>query len=194
MKSKMLVINGHPDAQSYCASLAKAYTEGVQENSKAQVRNIDLSSISFDLNLQYGYGKRMELENELLEAQEMIRWADHLIFVYPIWWGSTPAVLKGFIDRVFLPGFAFKYRQHSPLWDKLLLGKSAHLIVTSDTPAWYNRLVYHRAGLNVMKRNVLHFCGIKPVRITEIGPIRPSTSDQRDKWISHVRELGAKLS
>lgn len=194
MKSKMLVINGHPDAQSYCTSLAKAYTEGVQENSKAQVRNIDLSSISFELNLQYGYRKRTELENELLQAQEMIRWADHLIFVYPIWWGSMPAVLKGFIDRIFLPGFAYKHRPNSQLWDKLLMGKSAHLIVTSDTPAWYNRLVYHRAGLNVMKRNVLHFCGIKPVSITEIGPIRPSTSGQRNKWIAHVRELGTKLS
>lgn len=193
MKTKMLVINGHPDPQSYCAALAKAYIEGVQENSKAQVRVIELSSISFDLNLQHGYGKGTELENDLLEAQEMIRWADHLIFVYPIWWGGTPAVLKGFIDRVFLPGFAFKYKRHSPLWDKLLLGKSARLIVTSDTPAWFNRLVYHRVGLNVMKRNVLHFCGIKPVRISEIGPIRGSTFNQREKWIAHVRELGVKL-
>ncbi|MDQ1909957.1 NAD(P)H-dependent oxidoreductase [Paenibacillus sp. GD4] len=191
MKSNILIIMGHPDSQSYCAALSAAYKAGAA-GSQADVREIDLSLIRFDPNLKYGYRQRTELEEDLKEAQQLIRWADHLVFIYPTWWGSMPAVLKGFIDRVFLPGFAFKYREHSPLWDKLLSGKSAHLIVTMDTPPWYNRWIYRHAGHQVMKRNILHFCGIKPVRITEIGPVRPSSEELRTKWLDKVRRLGSK--
>lgn len=191
MKTKIVIINGHPDPRSFCASLTEAYRNGAAD-SGAEVRSIDLSHIRFEPILKYGYRQRTELEPELLEAQELIRWADHLVFVYPTWWGTMPAVLKGFIDRIFLPGFAFKYRENSQLWEKLLNGKTAHLLVTMDTPSWYNRWIYKHAGHNVMKRNILHFCGIKPVRVTEIGPVRPSTKEQRTKWLEQAAKLGAK--
>lgn len=193
MKSKILVINGHPDSQSFCSALSEAYIEGAISNN-AEVRTIDLSKIQFDLNLKFGYRQRTELEKDLIEAQKLITWADHLVFVYPTWWGAMPAILKGFIDRVFLPGFAFKYRENSNLWDKLLRGKSAHLIVTMDTPPWYNRWIYKRAGHNVMKRNILQFCGITPVRVTEIGPVKPSSAELRAKWLHKVKKLGSKLA
>ncbi|WP_028558992.1 NAD(P)H-dependent oxidoreductase [Paenibacillus pinihumi] len=185
------IIIGHPDSASYCSALAAAYAKGANA-SGADVRFIDLSRISFNPNLEYGYRKRTELEADLLEAQDTIRWADHLVFVYPIWWGTMPAILKGFIDRVFLPGFAYKYRPNSMLWDKLLEGKSARLIVTMDTPPWYNRLVYRQAGHTVMKRATLQFCGIKPVRITEIGPVKGSSDQKRAQWLSRIEALGAK--
>ncbi|MFE5318906.1 NAD(P)H-dependent oxidoreductase [Paenibacillus sp. NPDC056579] len=193
MKSKIVVINGHPDPQSFCSALADAYKEGALSRN-AQVRTIDLSKISFDPNLKHGYRQRTELEDDLLEAQELIRWAEHIVIVYPTWWGTMPAVLKGFFDRVFLPGFAYKYREHSPLWDKLLTGKTAHMIVTMDTPSWYNRWIYRHAGHNVMKRNILQFCGINPVRITEISQVKPSTAERRTQWLSKVTKLGAKLA
>ncbi|CAM3728110.1 NAD(P)H-dependent oxidoreductase [Marinicrinis lubricantis] len=189
----ILVINGHPDPESFCSALSKAYIKGAESRS-AQIRTIDLSKLSFNLNLKYGYRKRTDLEEELVDAQDMIRWADHLVFVYPIWWGAMPAVLKGFIDRVFLPGFAFKYRENSVLWDKLLQGKSARLIVTMDTPSWYNRWIYWNAGHLVMKRNILNFCGIKPVKVTEITPVKPSTPEKRRKWLEMVQRIGEKLA
>jgi putative NADPH-quinone reductase len=194
MKSNILIITGHPDSQSYCSALANAYRLGAAERGNVQVREIDLGKIDFDPNLQFGYRQRTELEEDLKQAQELIRWADHLVFVYPTWWGSMPAILKGFVDRIFLPGFAFKYRDNSSLWDKLLKGKTAHLIVTSDTPSWYNKLIYRSAGHNVMRRNILQFCGITPVRITEIGPVRPSTEQLRAKWLDKVKRLGSKLA
>lgn len=191
MKRKILIVTGHPDAQSYCSALSDAYAEGAS-SSKAEIRRIDLSAITFNPNLQFGYRQRTELEKDLVEAQELIRWADHLVFVYPTWWGTMPAILKGFFDRVLLPGFAFKYRENSSLWDKLLTGKTAHLIVTADTPSWYNRLIYRQAGHIVIKKNILGFCGIKTVRLTEIGPIIPSTQEKRVQWLDKVKELGAK--
>jgi putative NADPH-quinone reductase len=88
----------------------------------------------------------------LINAQNDITWAEHLTLVYPIWWGGIPALLKGFFDRVFLPGFAFKYRKGSPFPDKLLKGRTAHLLVTMDTPPWYYRWVYRMPGLHQMRK------------------------------------------
>lgn len=105
-----------------------------------------------------------------------------------------PAILKGFIDRVFLPGFAYKYRENSSFIDKLLSGKSAHLIVTADTPYWYNKLAYKNAEYNVMKRNILKFCGVSPVRVTELGPIKGSSDKLRTQWLAKVKQLGSKLA
>lgn len=189
---KIAIINGHPYEESFCAGLTAAYEKGAIA-SGAQVRRMDLSRMNFDPNLKYGYSRRMELEKDLIDAQEVMRWADHLVFVYPIWWGTMPALMKGFFDRTFLPGFAYNYRPNSVLWDKLLSGKSARLIVTMDTPSWYNRFVYKSAGHNIMKHAILNFSGIKPVRITEIGPIKGSTDQARAKWLDKVQALGSKL-
>lgn len=189
----ILVIIGHPDPESYCSALAHAYMEGAKGKA-TQIRTIDLSQISFDPNLKYGYRKRTELEDDLKEAQDLIRWADHLVIVYPTWWGTMPAILKGFFDRVLLPGFAYKYREGSPLWDKLLTGKTAHVMVTMDTPSWYNRLIYWQAGHLVMKRNILKFCGIKPVRVTEISGVNAAAEEKRRKWLEKVKQLGERLA
>ncbi len=129
----------------------------------------------------------------MIESQELIQWASHLVFVYPTWWGTMPAMLKGFIDRVFLPGFAFQYRKDSMWWDKLLKGKSARIIVTMDTPPWYYLLFYGRPGHNAIKKSVLEFCGIKPVKISSIGPVKHSKDRKRKAWLNNVQKLGEKL-
>ncbi|WP_054023490.1 NAD(P)H-dependent oxidoreductase [Bacillus sp. FJAT-28004] len=190
---KILIIQGNPNKTSYCSALAKAYGDGAVQGG-AEVRIINLHELSFNPNLAFGYAKRTELEPDLLEAQASIKWADHLVFIYPTWWGTLPALLKGFLDRVLLPGFAFKYREGSVLWDKLLSGKTARLIVTMDTPVWYNRFVYGQPGHRAMKIATLQFCGIKPVRITNIGPVKGSSDIKRGKWLAIVGKLGNKGS
>lgn len=193
MRPNIAIINGHPYAKSYCTALSEAYKKGAIA-SGSEVRSIHIGDLTFEPNLKYGYHQRLELEEDLLAAQETIRWADHLVFVYPIWWGTVPAILKGFIDRVFLPGFAYRYRPNSMFWDKLLSGKSARLIVTMDTPSWYYRWVYKQAGHHVMKRGTLQFSGVNPVKITEIAPVKSSTDKQREKWLADVEKLGLKRS
>ena len=124
------------------------------------------------------------------DFQNEIKKAEHLVFVYPNWWGTYPALLKGFIDRVFLPKFAFKIQEKSPLPEKLLKGKSARLIVTMDTPLWYYNLIYKKSGHNSMKKSILNFCGIKPVKITAFEPIKSSTEEKRKLWLNKVEKLG----
>lgn len=189
--SKILIINGHPDKESYCFALAESYKKGAIK-SGAEVKEIVLADLDFSTNLQFGYRKRTELEPCLQVSWEKIQWADHLVWIYPVWWGSIPALLKGFIDRVFLPGFVFKKRENSLWWDKLLTGKSARIITTLDQPAWYYWLVYKQPSTNAMKKLTLEFCGVKPVRVTTIGPIRLSKDDYRNKWLAKIENLGLK--
>ena len=137
--------------------------------------------------------KNFKLEEDLIKAQQDIQFADHLVFVYPTWWGTQPALLKGFIDRVFVPGFAFDYIDNSVHWKKHLKGKSARLIVTMDAPKWYNWLVYKNAGHNAMKKAVLNYCGIDPVKITAFGPVKTSTENQRKLWTQTVFKQGQKM-
>ncbi len=186
---RILLINGHPDAESYNSALAEAYRRGAQTTG-AEIREIRVRELDFNINLQFGYRRRTDLEPDLLEAQALIRWAEHLVWIYPVWWGSQPALLKGFIDRVFLPGFAFQKRENSLWWDKLLTGKSARIICTLDQPAWYYRLIYRQPSHHAMKKLTLEFCGIKPVRITTIGPIRLSKADFRAYWVRKIERLG----
>lgn len=189
---KILIINGHPDRLSYCAALVAAYKNGAEE-SNAEIQEIVVADLQFNFNLSFGYRQRTELEPDLLEAQEKIKWAEHIVWVYPVWWGGLPALLKGFIDRTFLPGFAFGRRENSLWWDKLLTGKTARIITTLDQPAWYYWLVNGRPTYYSMKKMTLEFCGIKPVRTTTIGPLRLSSEEYRKKWLSRVEKLGRKL-
>jgi putative NADPH-quinone reductase len=135
----------------------------------------------------------MELEPDLQNAQEKIKWADHLVWVHPVWWGSLPALLKGFIDRVFLPGFAFKYRENSVMWDRLLSGKTAHIITTMDSPVWYYKLFTGKPGINQLKKATLEFCGVKPVKVTCMGMVRKSTELSREKWLLKIKKAGSRL-
>lgn len=192
MSKRILVILGHPSHDSFCGAIADTYMEGARAAGH-DVRFMDLGGLSFDPVLRTGYAAAQELEPDLVAAQDDIRWAEHLVFVYPIWWGAMPALLKGFIDRVFLPGFAFKYRSGSPLWDRLLAGRSAHLFVTMDSPPWYYRWVYRMPGHQQMRRTILEFSGVKPVAITSFGPVRGSTVQQREKWLDRVKGFGGRV-
>lgn len=185
----ILLINGHPDKESFCFALAESYIKGAKK-SGAKFKVVRLIDLKFNPILLSGYRKVSELEPDLIQAQKDILEANHLVFVYPNWWSTYPALLKGFIDRVFLPNFAFKYHEKGPFWDKLFKGKSAQLIVTMDTPSWYYWLINRRPGHNSMKIGILEFSGVKPVMIKTFAPIKSSNAAKRKQWLDEVEELG----
>lgn len=192
MNRRVLVILGHPVADSLCGALARSYSDAAA-GSGHEVRRINLGELSFDPLLRHGYAEPQELEPDLVEAQRQLRWAEHVVFVYPTWWGSMPALMKGFIDRTFLPGFAFKYHRRSPLWTRLLAGRTAELLITMDTPPLFNRLVNLSPGERQMKRSVLQFTGLRPTRATSFGKVRGSSPAKRAKWIAKAGRLGREL-
>ena len=188
---RILMIVGTPKADSLCHALGEAYAVGARREGHV-VRQLKLGDMQFDPVLHDGYAQSQNLEPDLLEAQRQIHWAEHLVFVYPVWWGGLPALLKGFFDRVFLPGFAFKYRNRSQLWDKLLTGRTADLLVTMDTPPWYYRWIYRDPGISQIRATILQFCGIRPVRVSRVGAVRSSSPEQRNRWLALAAELGSR--
>lgn len=189
---RVLVVSAHAPTGSYGAALAETYVNQARHIGH-QVRFVNLNMLQFDPVLHGGYRSVQPLEQDLQTAQDAIRWAEHLTFIYPIWWGSLPAVLKGFLDRVFLPGFAFKYQPEKAFPEKLLKGRSAHIVATMDTPPWYFRWIYWAPGLRQLKKNTLEFCGVQPVRSLAFGPVLGSSSRQRAQWLEKMRDLAETL-
>lgn len=191
MPKRILVLNGHPDPESYNVALTEAYVQGAQAGG-AEVRVLHIRELDFNPNLEYGYRKRTELEPDLLAAREDIQWCQHLAVVHPVWWGSLPAIFKGFIDRLFLPGFAFEKREGSVWWDKLLSGRSGRIITTMDQPGLYYRIRYGQPSIRAMKALTMRFVGIWPVRTLVIGPIRLSKDAFRAKALKKAEAAGRR--
>ena len=189
---KVLIINGHPDKESYNTGLANSYYKGLKTTNSI-IDRIDLFDLNFDPNLKFGYRKRCDLEPDLQDSIAKIKEADHLVWVFPMWWYSIPAQLKGFIDRTFLPGIAFESVEGKSLPKKLFIDKTARLIITSDTPRWYDYLFMKSPAINQFKKGTLEFCGVKPVKVTYIAPIKNSTVVFREKWLEKVYQLGVKM-
>ncbi|MEW6445127.1 MAG: NAD(P)H-dependent oxidoreductase [Pseudomonadota bacterium] len=188
---RILIILGHPDHETFCGALEDAYARGAGM-AGAEVRRLNLGDLDFDPLLHQGYKVIQELEPDLKHAQDAIRWAEHMVIVYPTWWGDMPALMKGFFDRALLPGFGYRFL--SPWrWQKLLKGRSARLIVTMDTPPILHWLLYGAPGVRLVKNAILGFCGVGPVRVSAFGPVRHVTDRQRANWIARVEMLGRRM-
>ncbi|MGP9803050.1 NAD(P)H-dependent oxidoreductase [Rheinheimera sp. NSM] len=192
MSSKnVLIISVHSDAERLGPALATAYADTATVAGH-NVRWLQLDKLNFNPVLP-GYRNAPPLEPDLQAAQADLLWAEHISLVYPIWWGGVPALLKGFLDRVLLPGFAFKYQPGKKYPQPLLSGKTAHLLLTMDTPPWYFRWVYRAPGLQQISRTTLAFCGIKPLKSIMLGPVISSTLPQRQRWLQQAVKLAQGL-
>ena len=187
MKKKILVINGHSVKDSFCEGLAKSYIQGAKKGG-ADVRSINLYDVDFKPVLSSK--KNQVLEKDLKNIQKDIKWADHLVFVYPIWWGDMPALMKGFFDRVFTPGFAYDPKNKKlGLPRGLLTGKSARAIITMGAPTYVYRYVFRKPATRILKYS-LNYCGIKNIKVNHFGGIDSSSTEQRKNLIEKVRDVG----
>ena len=160
MSGKLFIWVGHPGETSLSHGLADAYQRGAEAQG-AEVRRMNLFDMDFDPALTHGYRQRKDHEPDLVEFLDNTLWADHLAWFHPMWWGGMPAKMQGAIDRTFLPGITFAYRENSSLWDKLLKGKTADVTVTADTPGWFLKFMYGNALKHRMTKQVLGFTGVK---------------------------------
>ncbi|PIE10698.1 MAG: oxidoreductase [Rhodobacterales bacterium] len=191
MTRKILILNGHPKPGAFCDALAKAAAEGA---TGSDLRQVALCDLRFDPNLRMGYDTVQELEPDLEALWRDLEWCDHLILVHPLWWGSAPALLKGAFDRLLLPGRAYLYEDGKPLPKKLLEGRTANVILTADTPGWYFRLVYRRAWLQILRKQILGFCGIRIRNVLYLASIRGSTAPRRARMLEKARALGRRAA
>lgn len=188
----VLIVLGHPRTDSLSYALGRAYEKGARA-AGAAVQRLPLATMDFELNVMADSPRAQAFEDDIRRARRLIRWADHLVFVYPTWWGTVPALLKGFLDRVLTAGFAFNEVEGGTGYEGLLTDKSAQLITTMDTPRWVYRWLYGKPGHNAMRHATLRFCGVWPVRVSAFGPVRSSTRSERRRWLKQVRRLGEQL-
>jgi putative NADPH-quinone reductase/1,4-dihydroxy-2-naphthoate octaprenyltransferase len=189
---RCLLILAHPRRDSLCGALFDACADGARQ-AGVECRELILSEMHFDPDVHTVSPEQQALEPDLLRAQRDIHWAEHLIFVYPTWWGTFPALLKGFLDRVLTPGFAFRHVTHDR-WDMLLSGRTADLITTMDTPPLIYRFIYRAPGQQALARATLGYCGIRSAHIETFGPVIAADSGQRQQWLDRARSIGSRLS
>lgn len=188
----ILLIDGHPDAGRLTSHLLDIYQSALPEG--VTVRRVAVRDLAFDPILHHGYAKRTEWEEDLHSFAEMLDACDHLVIAFPMWWGSEPALVKGLVDRVFLPGFTFAYHDDDQWWDRLMEGRSADAIVTMDTPRFFLLLMYWDAIIRRWKGQVLGFCGFKPVRFLALGPVKKGEAEKRlPKWRSRIERLARSI-
>lgn len=176
-----------------CAGHSPTPTEKAQAKQAPRCARLDLATLDFDPHVHTPYPNQQAFENDILKARELILWAEHLVFVYPTWWGTMPALLKGFLDRVLTPDFAFRTCEGGTGYQGLLGGRSAQLITTMDTPPLIHRLIYRQPGRNAMARATLGFCGIRPVRSLVCGSVKDASLQQRQHWLEQARRHGRSL-
>ena len=192
MSRKILVLDGHPAADSFCGALAGAYADRATTGGN-EVRPIALSALSFDPDLgtsSFRNTKPWEPDLEAFFAN--LEWCEHLVLVHPLWWGGMPAKLKGLIDRVFLPGKTFKYVKGKPLPDKLMEGRTSEVFVTADTPGWFFRWMYGAGIQKQTQKQILNFCGLKMTAYHWVAPIMGSGDADREKMLARAAKLGGR--
>ena len=189
---RILLIDGHPDADRLSAHLLNHYSANCPEGT--MIDRIAIRDIAFDPILKKGYTVRQDWEPALVEAARLIDACDHVVFAFPMWWGAEPALLKGFIDRALVPHFAFRYREQGELWDRLLGGRSADALVTMDTPSLFMRFVYRNAIVHRWKGQIFDFCGFKPARFEIFAPVRKGNADTKmPQWLERVAKLARSI-
>lgn len=189
---RCLLILAHPRRDSLCGALFDACAEGARQ-AGVECRELVLSEMHFDPDVHAVSPELQPLEPDLQTAQQAIQWAEHLVLVYPTWWGTFPARLKGLLDRVLTPGFAFRHVTHDR-WDKLLSGRTADLITTMDTPPLVYRFIYRAPGQQALARATLGYCGIRCARSETFGPVIAADAGQRQQWLERAHSIGARLA
>ena len=193
MGRRFLLIDGHPDTNRLSAHLLDLYQQALPVGTTLE--RIAIRDLDFDPNLARGYHDIPPLEPDLEHATRLIAECEHLVLAFPLWWGAEPARLKGFWDRILLPGGAFHYHEKDPWWDRLLAGRSADLLVSMDTPPPYLRLAYFDPIGWRYHRQVLGFVGFNPIRLNYFGPVRRGAAERSlPSWRARIARAAARAT
>lgn len=190
MHKNILVLLGNPDSETLSGKMADHYQASAEEAGHVVAR-LNIGDLSFDPILHRGYKEIQDLEPDLQDFQEKVRWADHIVIIYPNWWCSMPAILKGLFDRTWLPGFAFNFNKETGKVIRHLSGKTARVIIVAGTHSPF--MTWWKFGdfMNEIQYGILSFAGIK-ADVTAFGPSGKVSEERREKWITQVEKLAAK--
>lgn len=186
---KIYILLGHSDKATLSGALADTY-ESAARMAGHEIRRQNIGDMHFDPILHEGYKTIQELEPDLKEFQENVRWADHVVIVYPVWWSCMPALLKGLFDRAWLPHFAFNFAHHGLTWKKLLKGRTARIITSANSSPWMLWFMYGHPTM-VLELALLRFAGIR-ARSTILGPSERASDRTKARWFRKIERLARK--
>lgn len=187
--ASIAIIVGNPQVGSYSEALGQAYLRGADSGGH-QAHLFALADMKFDPILREGYRRLQPLEADLSAARDAILACDHMVLVFPLWCGDMPAILKGFIERVLQPDLLNIQASGGTADWKVFKGRSAHVIMTMGMPGWFYRWYFGAHALKLLKRNILKFIGIAPVRSTIYGMVAAVDDGKRQQWLREVEALG----
>jgi len=189
-KKQILVLLGHTNADSYSGAMADAYCKGVEEGGH-ELRRVNIGDLHFDPILHKGYKEIQELEPDLQALQDSFRWADHIVIVYPNWWNTMPAIVKGLFDRFWLPGFAFNFNKKTKKLEQHLKGRTARVIIVAGSHSPLKTWWKYGDYTNEIQHGILEFAGIK-THVSPFGPCERVDQGCRDAWLLQVEGMGYK--
>ncbi|AGK99411.1 NAD(P)H-dependent oxidoreductase [Clostridium pasteurianum] len=185
-----LVIFAHPNEESFGKAMVDSVVKASEEKG-AQVRVRNLYQIGFDPILKsedFAAFQSGKIPKDIAAEQEHIKWADVITFVYPVWWTSLPAILKGYVDRVFSYGFAYEYVDGAP--NGLLRGKKGLIFSTTGTPdAIYSENGMHNSIKQTTDQGIFNFTGIEEVVHTFFGAVPHVNEEVRKGYLQEVEEV-----
>lgn len=187
---KILIILGNPDKDTFSGHLADTYAEHAMQ-AGYNIERIYIADLHFDPILHKGYKEIQELEPDLHMVQDKINWADHIVFIYPNWWCTMPAALKGMFDRMWLPGFAFNFDKQTRKLIRRLKGKTARVIIVAGTHSPFSTWWQFGDFTNEIAHGILGFAGIK-TRVTVFGPSEKVSDAVLGKWTEKIAKLAKK--
>jgi putative NADPH-quinone reductase len=193
-RRRIVVIQGHPDGtgRHLLHALADAYAEAAR-SAGHEVRRVDIAQLDFPLLRSQAEWEHGALPASLGQAQQDIGWCEHMVLFFPLWLGDMPALVKGFLEQVARPGFAFKYQEGgNPFTSKGLKGRSARVVVTMGMPAIVYRWFFRAHSVKSLERNILGFVGIAPVRETLVGMVGNMKAEEAAKWTRKLARLAER--
>lgn len=185
---KYLIVYAHPNPNSFNSAELQTLGSALKQGGH-DVRVRDLYAEKF--NPVLGPSDFQALASgsfpaDIAAEQSHIRWADVLVFLYPVWWAGMPAMMKGYVDRVFLKGFAYDYGRDGSIVP-LLSGKKAAVFSTTGTPSeFYEKSGMHKSMRQTADEGIFAFCGVEVLRHDFFGGIPSSTAEQRAAMLKRL--------
>jgi len=192
---KAAVINTHPNPDSFTYEVREAVIEVLQEQGH-DVQLRDLYTLQFNpvlMQEEFVATKEGNVPEDVRVEQEYIRWADCLILIYPLWWGSLPALLKGYIDRVFSYGFA--YTMDGGTIQGGLTGKKAILFTTmGNSEEHYREVQMFEAMKKTVDEGIFAFAGIEVLEHLYFASVTSVGDEERQQMLELAKQTVSKLS
>lgn len=185
----IVIIVGHARTKTYCEAIGESYLRGAV-TAGHEAKLFVTSKLSFAPILHEGFERVQPLERDLKTVHDAMIEADHLVFIFPLWFGTLPAIFKGFLERVLQPDWMAQSKQGKH--PRVLNGKSARIIMTMGMPSFVYRWWYGAHTLRMLKCNTFGTRGVRPVRSMICGNVEAGGPERRRQWLKTIEELGRR--